>query len=307
MKISTNQMFNNSTNQLVTAQSKVAEMQAQLATGTKLVKASDEPQLAAVVLRLETAVAEHESFQRNLRLVDERLALEESIVLSVDNILTRIQELAVQGASDTVADTDRQYIGAEVKGLRDALVGLANSQDNEGRYLFAGSQSGSAAYRIDNGGQVSYAGDLETLKVNIASNRSIQLNKPGPEVFGSVTIANEQGVESNSSFFDVIDDLISALDTGDTTGVSKGIGSIDLIHQKSTLALVSIGVTRSNIELELDVHEEAKITLESVLSREKDVDYSVLVTELSAQMVGLEALQSSFAKIAQMTLFDYLR
>lgn len=307
MKISTNQMFNNSTNQLVTAQSKVAEMQAQLATGTKLVKASDEPQLAAVVLRLETAVAEHESFQRNLSLVDERLALEESIVLSVDNILTRIQELAVQGASDTVADSDRQYIGAEVKGLRDALVGLANSQDNEGRYLFAGSQSGSAAYRIDNGGQVSYAGDLETLKVNIASNRSIQLNKPGPEVFGSVTIANEQGVESNSSFFDVIDDLISALDTGDTTGVSKGIGSIDLIHQKSTLALVSIGVTRSNIEFELDVHEEAKITLESVLSREKDVDYSVLVTELSAQMVGLEALQSSFAKIAQMTLFDYLR
>lgn len=307
MKISTNQMFNNSTNQLVTAQSKVAEMQAQLATGTKLVKASDEPQLAAVVLRLETAVAEHESFQRNLSLVDERLALEESIILSVDNILTRIQELAVQGASDTVADSDRQYIGAEVKGLRDALVGLANSQDNEGRYLFAGSQSGSAAYRIDNGGQVSYAGDLETLKVNIASNRSVQLNKPGPEVFGSVTIANEQGVESNSSFFDVIDDLISALDTGDTTGVSKGIGSIDLIHQKSTLALVSIGVTRSNIELELDVHEEAKITLESVLSREKDVDYSVLVTELSAQMVGLEALQSSFAKIAQMTLFDYLR
>lgn len=307
MKISTNQMFNNSTNQLVTAQSKVAEMQAQLATGSKLVKASDEPQLAAVVLRLETAVAEHESFQRNLSLVDERLALEESIVLSVDNILTRIQELAVQGASDTVADSDRQYIGAEVKGLRDALVGLANSQDNEGRYLFAGSQSGSAAYRIDNGGQVSYAGDLETLKVNIASNRSVQLNKPGPEVFGSVTIANEQGVESNSSFFDVIDDLISALDTGDTTGVSKGIGSIDLIHQKSTLALVSIGVTRSNIELELDVHEEAKITLESVLSREKDVDYSVLVTELSAQMVGLEALQSSFAKIAQMTLFDYLR
>jgi len=52
---------------------------------------------------------------------------------------------------------------------------------------------------------------------------------------------------------------------------------------------------------------ESKIILEGVLSKEKDVDYSVLVTELSAQMVALEAVQSSFAKIAQMSLLDYIR
>ena len=147
MKISTNQMFNNSSNQIVTAQSKIAEMQSQLATGSKLVNASDEPQLAAVVLRLETAIAERESFERNLTLVDERLGLEESIIRGVDDILVRINELAIQGASDSLADSDRVFIGIEVQGLRDALVGLANSQDNEGRYLFAGSQSGSPAFQ----------------------------------------------------------------------------------------------------------------------------------------------------------------
>jgi flagellar hook-associated protein 3 FlgL len=307
MKISTNQMFNNSSNQIVTTQSKIAEMQAQLSTGSKLVKASDEPKLAAVVLRLETAIAERESFQRNLNLVDERLAIEESIVRSVDDILIRIQELAIQGASDTLADSDRVYIGVEVKGLRDALVVLANSQDNEDRYLFAGSLSGSPAFQVADSGQVSYSGDYETLDVNIAKNRSVELNRPGTDVFGSVTSVGDDGEQTQQGFFNVLDELILSLNLGDGAGIVGSIGSLDVIHQQSTLAMVSIGVERSNIETELDIHEESKIILESVLSKEKDVDYSVLVTELSAQMIALEAVQSSFAKIAQMTLFDYIR
>ncbi len=307
MKISTNQMFSNSSNQIVTSQSKIADMQAQLATGTKLVKASDEPQLAAVVLRLETAIAERESFQRNLTLVDERLASEESIVRGVDNIIIRIQELAIQGASDSLADSDREFIGIEVKGLRDALLGLANSQDNEGRYLFAGGLSGSPAFQSDDSGQVSYSGDYESLNVNIAKSRTVELNRPGTEVFGSVTSIGSDGEQIEQGFFDVLDNLVLSLTEGGSAGVAGSIDSLDTIQQKATLALVSIGVERSNIESEQDIHAESKIILEAVLSKEKDVDYSVLVTELSAQMVALEAVQSSFAKIAQMSLLDYIR
>jgi flagellar hook-associated protein 3 FlgL len=105
----------------------------------------------------------------------------------------------------------------------------------------------------------------------------------------------------------VLDNLVLSLTEGGSAGVAGSIDSLDTIQQKATLALVSIGVERSNIESEQDIHAESKIILEAVLSKEKDVDYSVLVTELSAQMVALEAVQSSFAKIAQMSLLDYIR
>ncbi|MDP4599049.1 MAG: flagellar hook-associated protein FlgL [Pseudomonadales bacterium] len=307
MKISTNQMFNNSSNQIVTAQSKIAEMQSQLATGSKLVKASDEPQLAAVVLRLETAIAERESFERNLTLVDERLGLEESIIRGVDDILVRINELAIQGASDSLADSDRVFIGIEVQGLRDALVGLANSQDNEGRYLFAGSQSGSPAFQTSGSGQVSYAGDHESLNVNIAKNRSVELNRPGTDVFRSLTKVVSDSEEVELGFFDVLDDLVVALNEGNGAGVVGSLNSVEVIRQQVSVSIAKIGVERANIEAELDIHAEGRIMLEGILSKEKDVDYSVLVTELSAQMVALEAVQGSFAKIAQMSLFDYIR
>ena len=307
MKISTNQMFTNSSNQIVSTQSKIADMQAQLSTGTKLVKPSDEPQLAAVVLRLETAIAQHDSFQRNLNLVDERLAVEESIVSSVDNMLIRVRELALQGASDTVSESDRKFIAVEVQGLRDALFGLANAQDKENRYLFAGSQAGSSAFQTDDAGRVSYAGDYATLQVDITKNRSVDLNRPGTAVFGSVNTLSDEGEEIKSGFFDVLDDLILSLQNDDAGAVGASIGSLDVIQEHATLALVSIGVERSTIEGELDIHEEAKIILEAILSKEKDVDYSVLVTELSAKLVALEAVQSSFAKISQMSLLDYIR
>jgi flagellar hook-associated protein 3 FlgL len=44
-----------------------------------------------------------------------------------------------------------------------------------------------------------------------------------------------------------------------------------------------------------------------LLSGEKDLDYASAVTELSKEAMALEALQSSFAKISQLTLFDYIR
>jgi flagellar hook-associated protein 3 FlgL len=44
-----------------------------------------------------------------------------------------------------------------------------------------------------------------------------------------------------------------------------------------------------------------------MLSGEKDIDYSIAVTELSKEALALEALQASFAKISQLSLFDYIR
>jgi flagellar hook-associated protein 3 FlgL len=39
----------------------------------------------------------------------------------------------------------------------------------------------------------------------------------------------------------------------------------------------------------------------------EDLDYAKAITEMNKQVLSLEAAQSSFAKISQLTLFDYLR
>ena len=53
-------------------------------------------------------------------------------------IMQRVTELTVQGATDTVAAEDGVVIAAEIKALRDELLNLANTWDINGNYIFSG-------------------------------------------------------------------------------------------------------------------------------------------------------------------------
>jgi flagellar hook-associated protein 3 FlgL len=52
---------------------------------------------------------------------------------------------------------------------------------------------------------------------------------------------------------------------------------------------------------------DAKLRYKALLSNAEDLDYASAVTQLSAELLSLEAAQSSFAKISQLSLFNYIR
>ena len=48
------------------------------------------------------------------------------------------------------------------------------------------------------------------------------------------------------------------------------------------------------------------MTLDQMLSNEEDLDYAKAVTQFNAELVRLEATQASFAKVAQLSLFQFI-
>jgi flagellar hook-associated protein 3 FlgL len=56
-----------------------------------------------------------------------------------------------------------------------------------------------------------------------------------------------------------------------------------------------------------DILADAKLRYKALLSNTEDLDYASAVTQLSAELLSLEAAQSSFAKISQLSLFNYIR
>jgi flagellar hook-associated protein 3 FlgL len=52
---------------------------------------------------------------------------------------------------------------------------------------------------------------------------------------------------------------------------------------------------------------EVKLRYETLLSAEETLDYTTAITEMSAQMLSLEAAQASFAQISQLSLFNYIK
>ena len=63
----------------------------------------------------------------------------------------------------------------------------------------------------------------------------------------------------------------------------------------------------ASVENQREIIEDTKVRYQTLLSQEEDLDYTTAVTQLSQEMLALESAQASFAQIAQLSLFNYLR
>ena len=306
MKISTSQLFDNSVNQMNRQQSKIAEMQAKLASGKQIVKPSDDSEKSAVIQRLQTAIDRQSVYERSLDTAENRLASEESALMSSERILQRIRQLAVQGNTDTLSVDDKEILANEIASLREELISLANTQDANGNYVFAGSNVQTKAFDINADGDIIYQGDKTQTSVDISDQRRLVLNRAGDEVFASVDRVVD-GDTQDISFFKVIDDFAQALATDDEDALNLGLEEISSITEGMGASIADLGARISTVSNQREILEDANLRYQDLLSNAQDLDYATAVTKLSAELLSLEAAQASFAKISQLSLFNYIR
>ena len=306
MKVSTSLFFERASTQLGNVQGSLAKTQEQLSTGKQITKPSDEPDKASTVTRLESEMARQKSYQDTLTTMNTRLNSQESALRNVSDVLIRIKELTVQAANDTVSSADRKAIGLEIIGLRDQLLSQANAQDTNGNFLFAGSRSTQAPYALDANGHITYQGDQSRMKVQVGDNRRMNANTPGSDVFLRVIRDDGKGNQVGVNFFEALKDLSDAIINGLPKDMDRGLGEIDILQQGISNATAQIGSDMSVVDMQNSVLDETTLRLKSTLSDVQDLDYTEAITRMNKDQLALEAAQSTFAKIAKLTLFNYI-
>jgi len=306
MKISTSLFFDRSTQQLSNVQSNLSQTQEQLSTGKQIVKPSDAPNKAALVTRLESELSRQTSYQDTLKSVNVRLTAEETALKNTSDVMYRIKELATQAANDTLSDQDRKGVAIELKTLRDQVLSLANSHDSNGNYLFAGSKASQPAFSQDAKGHVSYQGDQARMQVNIGDSRRVNLNMPGSDVYNRVVRDDGKGNKTGVDFFQSLDDLVNAVQSVDQVGIQRGLSEIDTLQNGISEGLGKVGADLSVVDLQTNVLDQVVLNLKSTRSDVEDLDYTAAITKMNKDQLALQAAQSSFAKISQLSLFTYL-
>jgi flagellar hook-associated protein 3 FlgL len=306
MKISTGLYFDRATQQLGNVQSKLTQTQEQLSTGLQIVKPSDAPDKASLVTRLESELARQKSHQDTLKSVNVRLTAEETALKNTSDVMARIKELAVQAANDTVGAQDRQSIALEMSNLREQILSLANSQDSNGNYLFSGSRAGSPAFSKDASGRVQYQGDQARMQVNVGDNRRINMNMPGSDAFTRVIRDDGKGNKSGVDFFQSLDDLVTAVKNSDHTAIQRGVSEVDTLQNGVSEGLGQIGADLTVVDLQTSVLDQVVLRLKTTRSDVEDLDYTEAITRMNKDQLALEAAQSSFSKISQLSLFKFL-
>lgn len=190
MRISTQQLHQQTLAQMQAQQVRLAKTQAQLASGKRFEAAAEDPAAAVRAMRLSRELAATERHQANAEAVRSRQVAQEGALGGVTELLHEVRELLVQGNSDSLGSADRRAL-AEILGQRlDALLALANARDGGGEYLFAGFQSGTRPFSRNAQGQVQYHGDQGQRGLEIGPGVSVPMTDPGDLVFQRVRAGN---------------------------------------------------------------------------------------------------------------------
>ena len=189
MRISTNQLYNQNVRAIMDNQREMTKTQEALSTGQRINRPSDDPVGAAKVVRLTEELDKLTQYQRNNDLLKNNLELQETVLDGINNSVARARTLVIQAGSGALAQTDRNAIGTELEQIRDEVIALMNSQDANGDYIFAGYQSQTPAFSLNeasSGQNVIFNGDSGENKVKLSDSVSVRSTISGQDLFADV-------------------------------------------------------------------------------------------------------------------------
>ncbi|GAB3287311.1 flagellar hook-associated protein FlgL [Pseudidiomarina andamanensis] len=186
MRISTLTMYNQSVSSMNRQQTEFMKIGQQIASGKRIVNISDDPQAMTQAINIGQSKAVSSQFSDARVGVRNALSQEESVLNSVNDVYSRAKTLMVQASSDTLSDADRASVASELRGLYESLIGLGNTRDGNGRYLFGGYQDDTAPFIRDVNGDVSYVGHAEVREQQVDGDRRMAVGHSGDDIFRSV-------------------------------------------------------------------------------------------------------------------------
>jgi flagellar hook-associated protein 3 FlgL len=190
MRISTNMIYNAGVGNINRQMAAALKLQEQIATNRRIVNPSDDPVAAAQALQVQQAKDVNDQFATNLDNAKSALGLEEAQLTTVNDIFGRVKELAIEAGSGALSSADRQSIALELRARFDELVGIANSTDGTGQFIFAGYMGDTQPFAGTVDGGVSYAGDDGQRRLQISASRLLETSDSGLDVFMRIPDGN---------------------------------------------------------------------------------------------------------------------
>jgi flagellar hook-associated protein 3 FlgL len=129
---------------------------------------------------------------------------------------------------------------------------------------------------------------------------------PGSDMFVRVVRDDGKGGKTGVDFFQSLDDLVKAVQSGDHTTIQRGISEVDTLQNGISQGLGQVGADLGVVDLQTNVLDQVVLRLKTTKSDVEDLDYTEAITRMNKDQLALEAAQSSFAKISQLSLFKFL-
>ena len=254
------------------AQNALATSVQRLSSGLRINSAKDDAAGLGVAQRLQAQIGGGTVAARNANDAISMVQTAEGGMQEVSSMLQRMRELATQGNNDSLSDTQRGYIGAEVKALGEEINKVSSRTTFNGKTLLDGSMAeGTGTFQVG-------VSTTDTIDVKDLM-KSVNLEGEGLAGLGEAIAALEEPTSENMSL--LVDAVDSAIDT--IAGYRSDLGSMNnrLEHNIANLQAQTQALTASK-------------------SRITDTDYASETAQLSKNQVMSQAATAMLSQANQM-------
>ncbi len=295
-RLGTATQYDNAVRNIGARQSSLANLQENLTSGKRVLRASDDPVGAAQAERALTRIARIQTEQRALEVQRSSVAQAESSLGDAVGLVQEMRELVVSAGNGTHNAADRQTIAQQIQSLREQLLAVSNRKDSSGAPLLASLGSAAAPFDGTPNGFSGLAGQAAASDVSLP---------------GALDGHAAYRISPTENIFDAIDAAIADIAGASTsalaaTAVSTALGKFDQGMERLQSVRGHAGELLNRADRITGDQEKRSIELEADRSRAEDLDLLQGISDFQGQQVGYQAALQSYAMVQKLSLFNYL-
>jgi flagellar hook-associated protein 3 FlgL len=127
------------------------DIQSKIAGQTRIHELRDDPLAASHAVRYDSYLTRLERFEKNTLYAKDHYNFTDGYLQQANEILQRIREISVRGATMTFTAEDKKHMATEVNELLKELVSISNATGPDGGRLFAGDKAFTEPFRLVEG------------------------------------------------------------------------------------------------------------------------------------------------------------
>ncbi|MEC7523712.1 MAG: flagellin [Myxococcota bacterium] len=244
-----------------------------LSTGLRINTAADDAAGLAISEKLKSQIRSLSQAERNAHDGNSLLQVAEGAMNEVSGILTRMRELAVQSATDTVGGTERGFLNQEVDALQAELDRIGEVTEFNGAKLLDGGTTGTVFnFQVGIGATTN-----DRISATIKGTKAADLGAITGGSISSIAGIDITSITGAQNALAVIDQAI--------TDVSSRRADLGAVQNRMVVTIANLGTAREN--------------LSAANSRIRDVDVAAETAAMTRNNILMQAGTSVLAQANQ--------
>ena len=230
---------------------------------------------------------------------------------SLQTIVEKASEIATE-ATSLSSPTQLSSDATQVGNLIQEAVEVGNTQDANGNYIFAGTDTGATPFTAttDASGNVTgvtYNGNTSAANSEIAPGLAVTAQSPGENNTGSGTSGVFADSRTGADLFSHLISLQQNLASGNVSAVSTTDGpNLEKDEDNVVTQISGNGVIQSTLASVGNMASEQSTNMESEVSNDTSADMAQTLTKLSQTQTAYEAALESGTMVMGVSLLNFL-